>query len=69
MKDTERIDEEIPTEQNACTKCGGELKTLNAMVSDDERHYIKEVKCKECGHTATLKEPRTAPYKPIRAIV
>lgn len=52
-----------------CEKCGGELKTLSDMVSDDTRHFIKAVKCKKCGHTATLKEPRTAPYKPIRAIV
>lgn len=52
-----------------CTECGGELETLSAMVSDDTRHYIKAVKCKACGHKATLKEPRIAPYKPIRAIV
>ena len=52
-----------------CSKCGGELKTLSAMVSDDTRHYIKAVKCKAWGHTATLKEPRIAPYVPIRAIV
>ena len=58
-----------PVDKKTCSKCGGELKTLSAMVSDDERHYISAVECKECGHTATLKEPRTAPYKPVRAIV
>ena len=52
-----------------CSKCGGDIETLSAMVSEDERHYIKAVECKECEHTATLKEPRTAPYTPIRAIV
>lgn len=45
-----------------CEKCGRGLKTLSAMVSDDTRHFIKAVKCKECGYTAALKIPRTAPY-------
>lgn len=52
-----------------CEKCGGELKTLSAMVSDDTRHFIKAVECKKCGHTMTLKIPRTAPYNPVSAIV
>lgn len=52
-----------------CTECGGKLKTLSVMVSDDERFFIKAVECKACEHTATLKIPRTAPYNPIRAIV
>lgn len=52
-----------------CEKCGGELETLSAMVSDDTRHFIKAVECEKCGHTTTLKTPRTAPYKPIRASV
>ena len=52
-----------------CEKCGGELETLSAMVSEDERSFISAVECEKCGHTATLKTPRTAPYNPIRAIV
>lgn len=65
------VDGELLCEKCAkgeCEKCGGELETLSAMVSDDERFFIKAVECKKCGHTATLKIPRTAPSKPIRAI-
>ena len=53
---------------STCDECGGKLKTLSAMVSEDTRHYIKAVECVECGHKVTLKILRTAPYTPIRAI-
>lgn len=52
-----------------CDNCNEEYETLSAMVSDDERHYIKSVKCTVCGHTTTLKIPRAAPYRQIAAIV
>lgn len=47
---------------NTCEKCGGKLKTLSAMVSEDSIHYIKAVECIECGHKVTLKILRTDPH-------
>lgn len=55
-----------PTEQ--CPECGGDYETVSAMVSDDYKHFIKAVKCTECGYETTLKIKRAAPYTPIRAI-
>ena len=52
-----------------CIKCGGECKTLSAMISDDSKKYICSLECKDCGHTETVQTVRIGAPREIDAIV
>jgi len=59
----------LKQKDNKCEKCGGETKTLSAVISNDEQQHVCVIECTMCKNTETVVSARIGAPKQIDMIV